>query len=256
MFSKIHVRTGLFMFRFIEHMEEEQTDRVWTHDQQLAPVPRQLSLYDENGFFNVSPAPLMDGASAGAAPTPTQTPRPKAAVTPTHTPRSTAAKAEEGGVDAQPAGEPAARPSSAASRGAPVGQRSQLAKQQPAAHTKPGAPQIKKDPEASPDSDSKHAQRIAESNLQKLVTRVNNVGAQANEIDNLVKTDEGWQWLAGTPAIKDFTNEKKKFESAKASSNFVKSLILNGCDLGPTSNVSVCAVLLLLPLLHRSVVNP
>ena len=227
-FSNLHARTGLYFFRYIDNTDIESMDRSWNASQDLTPQATPPSLLDANGFFNVQP--IMDqqaqpASTKASAPTPVAsqhmnpaTPQLKHDQTVPSTPVRGTPKEEKAEVDV---GTKSRKDQAQATATAKLPRKEQKDKEQ-------------KDPEPSPDPKSI---KNVEMSLGKILNRINTACAQSEQIVNLIKTDESWQWIASTPAHQEFVAVKKKFHDYKDCNSLMKALLLNGQDFGPKADL-------------------
>ena len=243
---KLDPRSGVPLFRFIEQTDEEVHTRNWTQQQDMEPE-QAPAITDANGFFLVNTQQQQQ-----APPTPQQ----QAPPTPASLQPLTSARSEQASAQHAATAQPQHQPPSPAPKSSELATASQLMEQMQAsrgqastaqkrpadgdlkdpaqAETRPGraATRTGKEPRVSPDADQAKQIKIAETAIAKTLERVGRIVTQSAEIQHNIDNSDAWSWLSKTPANESFKQAKAAFDEKKAMSPLIKSLLLNGGDLG------------------------
>ena len=74
--------------------------------------------------------------------------------------------------------------------------------------------------------------KAEEKTMKALISQLQQVYIQTNEIKLSVQTEEEWSWLATLPQWESFIKTIKKLDAAKEQTPMVKKLLMNRCDFG------------------------
>ena len=68
--------------------------------------------------------------------------------------------------------------------------------------------------------------------MKALISQLQQLYLQTNEIKTAVQCDEEWSWLSTLPQWDSFGKMLKKLDAAKEQTPMVKKLLMNRCDFG------------------------
>ena len=221
--KRTHGMSGVPMFRFVTHEDEESYGRDWNQTQVLQPTAQ--------------PAPKAIGApTVPPAVAPPVVAPPPAASSASSTMEATLAAAASSSQNAvKPEVFTKREPMTEVEQAKPTNQPLVPAKREVSQLVPPKeegvAPKKKKEANTEEQQLAKKI-RAAELATTKVITTLQALASQATEINQQIEQNNKWSWLASTPHYEKFKNEKKHVEQAKAAWPLVHTLLVNGNQLG------------------------